>query len=576
MTLLDNRFELLHQLGAGGMAEVYLARDRKLERDVAIKLLNAASSRDPGLGERFRKECKALAKLTHRNIVTLHDVGETDDGQFYLVMEHLQGEALSELLARSRQQEEILSWQRLAGIIRQVCMALEAAHTRQIVHRDIKPSNIFRLDEVSPGEDLIKVLDFGIAKFTTGHESETDPEHLQLTATGNFVGTPHYIAPETIAPDMFGPVDGRADIYGLGVILYQGISGTLPFEGQPRAAIHYKTVNEDPPPLSERAPHVSPEIEALVMRAIARRPEDRFATVREFADALDSVSDAGTAVIRASYPPASGPGVASPAVDDAEQEAPATAAPQRPERSLTELTTIGGSRKNPPGGPPVQSPREGAVVGVSGPTLEPPALPPDSEPRRQPRSTASVIAHGLGLWFIVVIAWRLISGPTQDPAPPETVLSENPTLTATSEPTKTDFGPPAFSTSTEAEADADSGAPETTSAAATTGPGSVPPPPPDPRRTRRQLATLLAGSQKTVDNCTKDLRVLDGVEYALAVSVAVAPPQRELRITETRASKSTYRPFPPAMKDCILAKLRTLRVGPVPAPVSQSREFVVR
>ncbi|MCY1013039.1 serine/threonine-protein kinase [Nannocystis pusilla] len=156
MTVLGNRFRLLHRLGAGGMAEVYCARDRRLGREVAIKLLNAACSRDPGIIERFRQESSALARLSHPNIVTLLDTGETDDGRFYLVMERLRGEALSELFRRLRGRGEVVSWRRLVGMVRQVCMALQAAHSQQIVHRDIKPSNLFRLEHSLEGEDMIK------------------------------------------------------------------------------------------------------------------------------------------------------------------------------------------------------------------------------------------------------------------------------------------------------------------------------------------------------------------------------------------------------------------------------------
>ena len=289
MTLLGNRFELLDRLGYGGMAEVFRARDRRLGRDVAIKLLNAKCSSDPGIIERFRQESSALAQLSHPNIVTLLDTGETDDGRFYLVMERLRGEGLNVVFRRLREQGERMPWRRLVGMVRQVCLALHAAHLRQIVHRDIKPSNLYRLDDSPDGEDLIKILDFGIAKFVAGAGFEDDAERVALTHSGLFVGTAHYAAPEAIEPTMYGPVDGRADVFALGVLLYQGISGAVPHDGLPQSAILSKTALDDPPPLRERVPHVAPAVETVVMRAIARRPKDRFASVRELADALAAV-----------------------------------------------------------------------------------------------------------------------------------------------------------------------------------------------------------------------------------------------------------------------------------------------
>ena len=634
MTLLDNRFELRHQLGAGGMAEVYLARDHKLDRDVAIKLLNAASSRNPGLSERFRKECKALAKLTHRNIVSLYDSGETDDGRFYLVMEHLRGETLGDLFHRLHQQGRLLPWRRLAGMVRQTCLALHAAHARQIVHRDVKPSNIF-IEEGPPDEDWIKVLDFGIAKFTSGHDSEAASRNLQLTATGHLVGTVHYMAPESIEPDYFGPVDGRADIYGLGVILYQGVSGTLPHEGRPRAIVFSKTAFDEPPPLRERAQHVSEAVEALVMRAIARLPEKRFTTITELVDALDAITD--TSMDR----PARMHRLAghdsetnAPVVEDSPQEAPV---PSLVEKSLTDLTTIGGAKNQilesqPPQTPPqsaaapahssaeasqgapldspaaagateplpesaldaVEAPPETpnestgrVVVGAESGQNQPPPQHTTSEPSpRRRRSTAWLLVHALIIWFILILAWRFLRSPTNPAA-----VAENEIKTVL--PVPPEPAPAVSSTGRETEGQvAEIG--ETTSedlATGTegdetgqhsTGEGSTgtsdhqeqrkkPVKTKPAQTTTRELAKLLAGFQSTVENCAEG-QVMDGVKYALSVSVEVIPPQRELRITK---STDNHRPFPPKVKTCILSNLQALRVGPDPTPASASREFVV-
>lgn len=290
--ILGDRFQLLECLGKGGMAEVYRARDRRLGRDVAIKLLNAACSRDPGLIERFRKESNALAQLSHPRIVTLLDTGETYDGRFFLVMERLQGEGLDAVFHGLRCRGEVMPWSRLAGIVRQVCSALQAAHARHIIHRDIKPSNLFRLEESPEGEDFVKILDFGIAKILASVESGLPDDKVHLTASGMFVGTPHYAAPEAIEPNMYGCIGPQVDVYALGIILYQGVVGTLPYDGEPRSKILYKTVFEEPPPLCERANRpVPPSIEALVMRALARDPAQRFTSVRELSEALAAVPE---------------------------------------------------------------------------------------------------------------------------------------------------------------------------------------------------------------------------------------------------------------------------------------------
>ncbi len=298
--LLDARYELRARIGRGGMAEVFEAWDHRLAREVAVKLLNTNCSQDSGMLERFRQESHALAQLNHPNIVTLFDSGETADRRFYLVMERLQGQPFDATLRALRARGEVLSWRRLVAILRPVCAALHAAHGRQIVHRDIKPSNLF---SHRPGggdegdDDFVKILDFGIVKMLTGSERRPGANVHTLTSNGLFVGTPHYAAPEAVEPQIFGPVGVAADVYALGVIMYQCLAGVLPFEGEPRASAVYKTAYEDPPPLRARVPElmIAPAIEAVVMRALARRPEDRYPSVRALLAAIHQVPDEPTA-----------------------------------------------------------------------------------------------------------------------------------------------------------------------------------------------------------------------------------------------------------------------------------------
>jgi serine/threonine-protein kinase len=177
---------------------------------------------------------------------------------------------------------------------------LQAAHGRQIVHRDIKPSNLF-LHRPGGGDegddDFVKILDFGIVKMLSGAERRPGANVHTLTSNGLFVGTPHYAAPEAVEPQIFGPVGVGADVYALGVIMYQCLAGVLPFEGEPRARAVYKTAYEDPPPLRDRVPElmVAPAIDAVVMRALARRPEDRYPSVRALLAAIHHVPDEPTA-----------------------------------------------------------------------------------------------------------------------------------------------------------------------------------------------------------------------------------------------------------------------------------------
>lgn len=275
--LLDRRYELLEPLGRGGMGEVVRARDVKVDRFVAVKFLAAEHSQDASFVRRFRREIQTLAKLNHPNIVTLFDVGETDKGQLYLVMECLRGETLAATLSQLRARGEVMSWQRLAPIVRQIGHALAAAHSLGVVHRDIKPSNCFRSDNVAGTPDFIHLLDFGIVKplspGTFDHGAETT-QHV-------FLGTPHYAAPETIDPQKYGPAGVQADIFSLGVLMYRCLTGTVPFEDlMPSVALARAAYHLAEPP-RRRAPErdIPPLVEALVMRTMALHPQERHASM---------------------------------------------------------------------------------------------------------------------------------------------------------------------------------------------------------------------------------------------------------------------------------------------------------
>jgi serine/threonine protein kinase len=277
-TVLGDRYELGPRLGTGGMATVYRARDRVLGRDVAVKVLAHGYASDTSFVERFRREARAAAGLNHPNVVTVYDHG-ADDGSRYIVMEHVDGRTLAEVLA----QEGTLAPERAAAITAGVARALDAAHRRDLVHRDVKPANI-----LLTRDDRAKVADFGIARAAAD---------AALTATGTVIGTATYIAPEQAAGRS---VDHRSDIYSLGCVLYEMLAGRPPFTADTDLALASRHVRDDPAPPSSIRDGIPPELERVVMTALAKDPGRRFRTAREMADAAAAAMippGAATAVI---------------------------------------------------------------------------------------------------------------------------------------------------------------------------------------------------------------------------------------------------------------------------------------
>ncbi|MDI7252492.1 MAG: PASTA domain-containing protein, partial [Actinomycetota bacterium] len=250
---------LKEKLGSGGMADVYLADDLLLEREVAVKVLHPQYAADPAYIQRFRHEAQAAANLNHPNIVNIYDWGNEGD-LYYIVMEYVEGRDLKEVL---RNEGRILP-ERAAEITAEVCAALQFAHRHNLVHRDIKPHNIFL---TSIGQ--VKVMDFGIAREGNGSG---------FTQTGVVMGTPQYISPEQAQG---GPVDGRSDIYSLGVVLYEMLTGRVPFDDPNPVTVAYRQVREDPIPPSVIDPEIPPALEAVVMKAMAKNPANRYQTAQE-------------------------------------------------------------------------------------------------------------------------------------------------------------------------------------------------------------------------------------------------------------------------------------------------------
>ena len=269
-------YEIVAPLGAGGMGEVYRARDPRLGRDVAVKVLPRAVAGDPDRQQRFEAEARAVGALNHPNIVTLHDVG-VDSGVPYLVTEVLEGESLRALILRGP-----VSAQRAVQIVVQVANGLSTAHAKGIVHRDLKPENLFILPD-----GRVKILDFGIAKLIggpTSAQAETTPVFASMTATGTIMGTVSYMAPEQLRDQ---PVDHRADLFALGAILHELLSGVQPFKGDTAADRVSAILTAEPPPLLPETESAVPGIGAVIARLLAKRPEGRLESACDLAFILE-------------------------------------------------------------------------------------------------------------------------------------------------------------------------------------------------------------------------------------------------------------------------------------------------
>jgi beta-lactam-binding protein with PASTA domain/tRNA A-37 threonylcarbamoyl transferase component Bud32 len=263
-TLFDGRYRILRKLGSGGMANVYLAEDEDLGRRVAIKILNDRYANDELFIERFRREAKSAAALSHPNIVSIYDRGEAE-GTYYIAMEVIEGRSLKELILTRGP----LPIGQAVGYTLEMLEALRFAHRHGIIHRDIKPHNILI------GERL-KVTDFGIARAGAS----------QMTEAGSIMGTAQYLSPEQARG---APVTASSDLYSVGIVLYEMLTGKVPFTGDSAIEIAMKHLNEVPKPPSKIRPEIPPDLDQVVLRALSKAPEDRYQTAEEFAEDLHRV-----------------------------------------------------------------------------------------------------------------------------------------------------------------------------------------------------------------------------------------------------------------------------------------------
>lgn len=264
-TALEGRYQVLKELGRGGMGIVFQAHDKQLKEQVAIKILSPLLSNNADALERLKREVSAARRITHPNVIRIHDIAEVN-GLHYVSMEYFHGQNLKEFIRHNGILSPLLAFQ----IASQLCEGLEAAHRQAVIHRDLKSQNII----INPSNQ-IKIIDFGLA-----HTAHFDG----MTATGLIMGTPEYMAPEQVSGKK---VDERADIYSLGIILYELFTGTVPFSGDSAIAIGFKQMKEDPPAPTAINPQLSPEVEKIILRALQKEPIHRYRSISELRTELE-------------------------------------------------------------------------------------------------------------------------------------------------------------------------------------------------------------------------------------------------------------------------------------------------
>jgi eukaryotic-like serine/threonine-protein kinase len=381
------RYAVVEPIGSGGMAEVYLARDELLGREVAVKVLSERLSRDRSFVERFRREAQAAAGLSHPNIVSLYDYG-SDEGTYFIVMEHIDGRSLADVI----HDEGPLLPERAAEIASDVAKALERAHGAGLVHRDVKPSNIML---TSHGQT--KVTDFGIVRALGGDGEQT------MTQTGMVIGTASYLSPEQAQGN---PVDARSDVYALGCVLYEMLTGRPPFTGDTPLSIAYKQVREDPELPSSANPDVPSAMDAITMKALAKNPDNRYSSAGEMQEDLQrflsgqSVQATPLLGDQTMVAPAAGGTRVMERAEEDEYEPP-------PERKRALFYVVGALlilalfgllawllADSLFGGPSVRVPRVvGRDVDRARDILEEAGFEVDTEPRNSPRPEDQVIAQ---------------------------------------------------------------------------------------------------------------------------------------------------------------------------------------
>ncbi|MBI4957407.1 MAG: serine/threonine protein kinase [Myxococcales bacterium] len=323
--ILNGQFKILKKIGTGGMGAVYQALQPEMNRMVAVKILHSKLKARKDLVSRFRREARAMSHLSHPNTVKVMMYGELEQGELYIVMEFLEGRNLNQIVRKTGP----MPVERAIPVLIQVCGALQEAHELGIIHRDLKPENIF-LTNSAGLTDFAKVLDFGLAKVT---ERELRPGSIMLTQEGMVFGTPEFMSPEQAQGRV---LDARSDIYSLAIILYEGLTGKLPFDAKTSMEHIQMHVMKQPIPLDERVPGKTfpPGLGAVIARALAKDPAARYASATEFADALRPFAPATPAQLASAAARAAAPHGPPPSAVEANAVAPAAPPSQGGARAL--------------------------------------------------------------------------------------------------------------------------------------------------------------------------------------------------------------------------------------------------
>jgi serine/threonine protein kinase len=284
-TLAAGRYRIIKQLGEGGMGQVYLAEHVAIEKRVALKVLRVEYATKGDIVTRFQQEAISASRIKHPNVLDVFDFGQLDNGCFYLAMEFLEGCDLADEITRRR----VLDASTGIRVAMQICRALAAAHANGVVHRDMKPENVF-LQRTADGEEIVKIVDFGIAQLRSKDDSVVETKR-RLTRTGMIFGTPEYMAPEQASGKH---ADLRADIYAVGIIMYEMFTGAVPFTGETFLGVLTKHLSEAAPAMNAVYPDlaISPQLQSVIMRALEKDPAVRYQSMLEFAQAITGTPEA--------------------------------------------------------------------------------------------------------------------------------------------------------------------------------------------------------------------------------------------------------------------------------------------